>query len=72
MLALRPFSRAAERGADTLLWLVDSADVADEQGGYFVDRRRQPPAPAAHDTEAARRLWEVSEEQTRASARRPM
>ena len=63
MSLVRPFARSPERGADTLVWLVDSPDVAAETGGYFVDRRRVTPSAAAQDTEAARRLWEVSEEQ---------
>jgi len=61
----RPFARSAKKGADTLVWLADSPEVADESGGYFVDRRRAVPSRAARD--AARRLWEVSEEQTLAS-----
>jgi len=68
MTLLKPFSRSPEKGADTLVWLVDSPEVGGESGGYFVDRRRATPAPAALDMEAARRLWQVSEEQTRAAA----
>ena len=68
MRLVRPFSRSPAEGADTLVWLADSAAVADEQGGYFVDRRRTTPSRAAQDPEAARRLWELSEAQTSASA----
>jgi NAD(P)-dependent dehydrogenase (short-subunit alcohol dehydrogenase family) len=68
MTAIRPFMRSPEKGAETLVWLVESADAADENGGYFVDCRRRTPSAAAQDVEAARRLWEVSEEQTHASA----
>ncbi|HEY2957064.1 MAG TPA: SDR family NAD(P)-dependent oxidoreductase [Actinomycetota bacterium] len=68
MRLIRPFMRSPAEGADTLVWLVDSAAVADEQGGYFVDRRRAAPSAAAQDGEAARRLWELSEAQTSASA----
>jgi len=71
MTMLRPFARTPERGADTLVWLADSPDVASETGGYFADRRRVAPSAAAQDAAAARRLWEVSEQQTRASARTP-
>jgi NAD(P)-dependent dehydrogenase (short-subunit alcohol dehydrogenase family) len=70
MRLIRPFVRSPAQGADTLVWLVDSAAVADEQGGYFVDRRRTEPSRAAQDREAARRLWELSEAQTSASALR--
>lgn len=65
MTLLRPFSRSPERGADTLVWLADSPEVATESGGYFVDRRRVTPSAPARDMAAAARLWEVSEAQTR-------
>lgn len=68
MVFARPFSRSPEKGAETLVWLVDSAEVSNETGGYFVDRKRELPTPEAQDASAAGRLWEVSEEQTRAGA----
>ena len=68
MTVIRPFERSPEKGAETLVWLVESPEVADQSGGYFIDRRRQTPSPAAQDAEAARRLWEISEEQVRGSA----
>lgn len=68
MAIARPFGRSSEKGAETLVWLVDAPEVAGESGGYFMDRRRIPPSAAGQDGEAARRLWAVSEEQTRASA----
>lgn len=64
MTLLKPFSRTPERGADTLVWLVDSPEVAGHSGGCYVDRRAVSLSPAARDMEAARRLWQVSDEQT--------
>jgi NAD(P)-dependent dehydrogenase (short-subunit alcohol dehydrogenase family) len=64
----RPFARTPEKGAETLVWLADSPDIGGETGGYYVDRHRATPSAAAQDAEAARRLWEVSEKQTRGSA----
>src|SRR5438034_3038845 len=49
MILAWPFSRSPARGAETLVWLVDSSDVATESGGYFADRRRVQPAPPARD-----------------------
>jgi NAD(P)-dependent dehydrogenase (short-subunit alcohol dehydrogenase family) len=66
MTLIRPFARSPEKGAETLVWLIDSAEVGAESGGYFVDRRRIVPSTAAQDADAARRLWELSEQQTRA------
>jgi len=68
MTLIRPFMRPPERGAETLVWLVDSPDVAGESGGYFFDRRPVTPSAAARDAEAARRLWELSERQVAAAA----
>ncbi len=64
MSIVKPFSRSPEKGAETLVWLVDSPDVQNESGGYFVDEHRATPTAAALDMQAARRLWEVSEAQT--------
>lgn len=68
MTVARPFSRSPEKGAETLVWLVDSPEAGNESGGYFVDRRRATPSSAAQDADAAGRLWELSEEQTSATA----
>ena len=44
----RPFFLSPERGADTIVYLASSPDVAGETGGYYVKRqrvnRRPPPA----------------------------
>ena len=68
MTVVKPFARSPEKGAETLVWLADSAEVGDQSGGYFVDRRRAQPTAAAQDMAAAARLWELSEEQTREPA----
>jgi len=70
MTFVRPFSRNPRKGAATLVWLVDSPEVVGESGGYFFDQKRATPTPQAQDMEAARHLWEISEEQTRATAER--
>jgi NAD(P)-dependent dehydrogenase (short-subunit alcohol dehydrogenase family) len=51
-----------EQGARTVVHLAADDDVADRTGGYYVRMHRRRPAPAARDPQAARRLWEVSEE----------
>ncbi|GAA4585088.1 SDR family oxidoreductase [Planotetraspora phitsanulokensis] len=70
MVVRRPFSRSPEKGAETLVWLADSADVAEDDGTYFGDMRPKAPSEAARDMDAARRLWEVSEEQVDDSSSR--
>ncbi|MBV8195922.1 MAG: SDR family oxidoreductase [Candidatus Dormibacteraeota bacterium] len=65
MAILKPFSRSPKKGAETLVWLVDAPSASDVSGGYFVDCRQATPSKAASDVEAAHRLWQVSEAQTR-------
>jgi NAD(P)-dependent dehydrogenase (short-subunit alcohol dehydrogenase family) len=55
------FAISPEKGADTLVYLASSPDVAETSGEYFVKRKAQPPSAAARDDASARRLWEVSE-----------
>jgi hypothetical protein len=63
MTILQPVARSPQKGADTLVWLATSPDVADMSGGYFFDRQQTRPSPEAEDTEAAGRLWEISQRQ---------
>lgn len=67
MLVIRPFSRSPQKGAETLVWLVDSREAGAVTGGYVVDCREATPSKPATDADAARRLWQVSLEQTRTS-----
>jgi NAD(P)-dependent dehydrogenase (short-subunit alcohol dehydrogenase family) len=68
MTLVGSFARSPAKGAETLVWLVDSPEVAGESGGYFVDQRRAVPSRAAQDVAAARRLWLISEDQTSTGA----
>jgi NAD(P)-dependent dehydrogenase (short-subunit alcohol dehydrogenase family) len=67
----RPFLLSPERGADTIVHLASSPDVADETGGYYVKRQLREPSAAAGDDAAARKLWQVSEELTGLTPARP-
>ncbi len=53
-----------KRGADTLVWLASSPELAGASGGYYAKRRLVTPSPAARDAAAARRLWLFSERLT--------
>lgn len=68
MTIIRPFARSPRKGAETLVWLVDSPQVSGVSGAYVLDKRRATPSRPAQDLDVARRLWEVSEQQTRGSA----
>jgi len=60
----RPFFLSPERGADTIVYLASSPEVAGETGGYYVKRQRREPSAAARDDAAARKLWDISEKMT--------
>ena len=53
-----------ERGARTSIYLASSPEVEGITGKYFARRRQQNSSEISHNEEAARRLWEVSEELT--------
>ncbi|MBV9582660.1 MAG: SDR family NAD(P)-dependent oxidoreductase [Chloroflexi bacterium] len=64
-------ARRPEKGAETLVWLADSPLVSAMSGAYFMDRRERTPSAAARDAQAAKRLWQVSEEEV-SSAGNPL
>ncbi len=40
MALTKPFSRSPAKGAETLVWLAESPEVANQSGGYFFDMKR--------------------------------
>ena len=63
MTVLGMLSRSPEQGAETLVWLTASPELATVSGGYFFDLQQKTPSVPAQDGEAGRRLWEISEKQ---------
>jgi NAD(P)-dependent dehydrogenase (short-subunit alcohol dehydrogenase family) len=59
-LAKGLFALSPEQGAETLVYLASSPEVAKSTGGYFDKCRQRLPSEAAQDDAAARRLWEAS------------
>jgi NAD(P)-dependent dehydrogenase (short-subunit alcohol dehydrogenase family) len=55
------FAGRPERGANTIVHLASSPDVATTSGGYFFESRPAQPSAAAQDDIAAKRLWDESE-----------
>lgn len=53
-----------ERGARTSIYLAGSAEVEGVSGKYFARRREEKSSDASYDRNAARQLWEVSEDLT--------
>lgn len=55
------FAISPEKGAETLVYLASSPDVAETTGAYFYKCRPVTPSQAAVDDRAAMLLWERSE-----------
>lgn len=62
LMLAKPFFLSPENGALTSVYLASSPDVAQVSGEYFAKCKPKAPKPAARDADAARRLWEISEE----------
>ncbi len=55
------FAVTPQQGADTIIYLTASPDVADKTGLYFYKRKPISPSPTAQDNAAASVLWATSE-----------
>ncbi|WP_051620558.1 SDR family NAD(P)-dependent oxidoreductase [Paenibacillus sp. UNC451MF] len=64
MGAMKLFSRSPEKGAETLVWLADSDEVAGQSGLYYANMQVKTPSLPAQNKAAAKQLWEISMEQT--------
>ncbi len=53
-----------EQGADTLIYLASSPEVAGITGQYFIKRKVVSSSPLSHDEKTARQLWEFCEQIT--------
>jgi len=60
----RPLLLSPAKGAETSIYLASSPEVADVSGKFFDKCKAVQPAATARDTEAARRLWDISEQMT--------
>ncbi len=58
---IKRFAISPEAGADTIVYLASSPEVASVSGEYFAKRKILKPSAAARDDAAARTLWEKSE-----------
>lgn len=60
----RVAGRSSDKGARTVSYLASSPRVEGVSGRYFVDEEAVPSSQPSYDEEAARLLWQVSEELT--------
>jgi NAD(P)-dependent dehydrogenase (short-subunit alcohol dehydrogenase family) len=59
--AAKTFAITPEKGAETIVYLASSDEVASSNGLYYYKCRPATPTKEAQDNEAARRLWQESE-----------
>jgi NAD(P)-dependent dehydrogenase (short-subunit alcohol dehydrogenase family) len=57
---VKRFAISPEQGADTIVYLASSPEVATITGKYFDKRKIRQPSAAAQDDQAAALLWEKS------------
>jgi NAD(P)-dependent dehydrogenase (short-subunit alcohol dehydrogenase family) len=57
-----PFFMSPAKGAQTSVYLASSPEVATVSGMYFAKSKPKTPKRQALDADAARRLWDVSEQ----------
>ncbi|MFH0866367.1 MAG: SDR family oxidoreductase [Bacteroidota bacterium] len=56
-----PFLRTAEKGAETIIWLALLPETKGISGKYFKDKKEIRSIKPSYDTDAQKKLWEVSE-----------
>ena len=61
-LLLKPFFRSPLKGAETSLHLCRSDEVAEISGAYFDNCKIKTPMPWAKDDDAAKQLWDYTEQ----------
>jgi NAD(P)-dependent dehydrogenase (short-subunit alcohol dehydrogenase family) len=59
--AAKIFAISPEKGAETIVYLASSNEVAGSNGLYFFRSKPSTPTKEAQDDESARRLWQESE-----------
>jgi NAD(P)-dependent dehydrogenase (short-subunit alcohol dehydrogenase family) len=63
-----PFFLSPLKGARTSVYLASSPEVEQVTGQYFAKCKQREPRKWARDPDAARRLWDVSDQLAGASA----
>jgi NAD(P)-dependent dehydrogenase (short-subunit alcohol dehydrogenase family) len=56
------FAKTPAQGAKTIVYLACAEEAGEVSGKYFAGEKEARSDPASYDEEAARRLWEVSED----------
>ena len=54
------FALTPEQGAETIIYLADSDEVAGKTGGYYIKKALATPTREAQNDADAKRLWDIS------------
>jgi len=57
----KPFARSPKKGAESSIFLASSPAVEGVSGHYYFNCREHKPSQAVQDDDAAKRLWQISE-----------
>ncbi|MGD2246604.1 MAG: SDR family oxidoreductase [Candidatus Aminicenantes bacterium] len=60
ILLTQLFAQSPEKGAETVIYLASSPEVAGVTGKYFKDKEPVASSPEGYNRQAATRLWELS------------
>ena len=60
--SISPFLKSPEEGAETVVYLASSPEVANVSGKYFIDKKCVKSSAISYDEDTAKKLWDVSEQ----------
>ncbi|MGA9295539.1 MAG: SDR family oxidoreductase [Ignavibacteriaceae bacterium] len=60
--SISPFLKRPEEGAETVVYLASSPEVANVSGKYFIDKKCIKSAAISYDENIAKQLWKISEQ----------
>ncbi|MFZ0455611.1 MAG: SDR family oxidoreductase [Ignavibacteriaceae bacterium] len=60
--SISPFLKRPEEGAETVVYLASSPEVANVSGKYFIDKKCIKSAAISYDENIAKQLWRISEQ----------
>jgi retinol dehydrogenase 14 len=61
---VRPFMQSPDHAAEALVYLATSPELEGASGKYFAGKKEVQSSKVSYDKEAARQLWQLSEEVT--------
>jgi retinol dehydrogenase 12 len=62
---LSPIQLTPEQGAETIVYLASSVEIANVSGQYFIKMKQSTPSNAAMQSEISKELWNLSEQKTK-------